>query len=588
MTYERHSHRSHSLPNLGSSDPSRPPIPAVIRPLQPSASEEPTSRVDASQTLRGPHRRVEKLEEYVSWLQQQTHKELNRQAGAIETLTRRTVVQDPPFRQPSTSSNTGIPSPHSAPSPQSKPIIQFVETASTRPIERADDPHLQGASALPPRPKTPIHQFQPEADLRRVIEKLETAQVRVPGKPQAQEPVDEPAFYRPATERPEPVEPFASQAPPRRTVTPAEFAQPYCERDTVSRSTDDNIDLAPSLTKKEIIQTISSAIATVLTNQADPIIEAKIRQQLKDLQLEFVEDSHNGPSSSPSTSKPQYGNALSSSQPESTTQYQPDAANLPPSRQPSAPISPPISSPLSAPSSVPTPLIKEIPTYVAAWDVPDFRWPMISEQMITHGADAISTLTSTVLKTLRGTRRRVAVTSPDRSAGTTSIAIGLARWAALEGQRVLLIDGNIGHPELSTLVGLGPGISWLNGIDGRDGELTHPAELIVRSQKLPLCVLPLFPTVSRDHMPELLFDYLGKLIDPVTFEFDLVVLDLGPSRQIVDELSDGQTLIDTALIVHQDRTVRTSQTQNQLRALNVEQFVFAQNSIHPNVKSHVA
>ena len=46
--------------------------PVVIRPMQPLEGTAQQVRVDAPQSIQGPHRRIERLEEYVSWLQQQS------------------------------------------------------------------------------------------------------------------------------------------------------------------------------------------------------------------------------------------------------------------------------------------------------------------------------------------------------------------------------------------------------------------------------------------------------------------------------------------------------------------------------------
>jgi Mrp family chromosome partitioning ATPase len=343
------------------------------------------------------------------------------------------------------------------------------------------------------------------------------------------------------------------ESPPRRKVQPAEFTQPYPENHfETPPATSPSAHPLEGLTKREIIQTISSAIISVLTDQAEPLIDAKVKQHLKDLQLELVAESEPVWESSINPSEPVY------------------------------PYSPPEDQNASTFGAPPQFRKKsDIPMNIAAWDVGEFRWPLISDQMIKVGADSIQALSSTVLTTLAGTRRRVAVTGPSRRAGTTSIAISLARWAASEGARVLLVDADLAHPELSSLVGLGPGISWWNMLNQRDLGQPQVAEYIIRSQQTPICVMPLFINQGQTRSAAKLFDQLGHLLDPVSFDFDLILLDTGPVSQIVAELSVGQPLIDTALIVHQDKDFTVTQAQNQLRALDVEQFVFAQNSVRP-------
>ena len=408
---------------------------------------------------------------------------------------------------------------------------------------RLDQPHAQPEARFNPAPKTPSNQFQLEADLERILRKLETAEQEV--RQLASSPLEEDTSRLQSAFVPNPI----------RKMQPAEFAQPYREEVSPARAPDQDRDLnSDRLTKLEIIQTISAAIASVLTNQAEPIIEAKIKQQLKDLQLELVPDT----------------DAIFES-----------GINDPPLDLREDAIQenlPAIAAPRFTRSA-------DIPVNVAAWDVGEFRWPKVTDQMISLGAEAIGQLSTTILGTIAGTRRRVAVTAADRRSGTTSIAISLARWAANEGARVLLVDADLAHPDLSSLVGLGPGISWLNAL--RDPRaFQNPAEYIIRSQQLPICVMPLAISADKSREGHRL-DQLGQLLDPVSFDFDLILLDMGPASQILAELSLGANLMDTALIVHQDKGYKVNQVQNQLRELEVEQFVFAQNAAS-QVRSNVA
>ena len=413
--------------------------------------------------------------------------------------------------------------------------------------------------------KPSINDRQLEADLNRVLKKLESAEVRT--NELGQQIVNRgAAAHSPAAGM---VDTPAHANPPRRKVAPAEFMQPYPDLNSPvdTGSGVDSLQQFP-LSREEIIQTISSAIASVLTDQADSMIESKVKQQLNDLKREILPESAGGGQSNSfePTTEPTFNSQIQ----ESVVQFEPrfdapETSHDARQRQRGSET--------------------EIPIAVAAWDVEDFQWPAISDQMVTVGGKAIEALSATVKKTLRGTRRRIGVTAPERQSGNTSIAISLARWAAADGERVLLVDADLTKPELSSLVGLGKGISWLDAVL-QGGQ--NPAELIIRSRRSPICIMPLFPLAARQPIPEKLFDYLGKLIDPVAFDFDLIVIDLGPSQQIANELSHGQLLIDTALIVHQDRDFAVKNVQSQLRSLDVEQFVFAQNSVRSQTRSHVA
>lgn len=555
---------------------SRPGNPIVIRPMQPLPGTEQAIRVDGPTSLEGPHPRSEKLEEYVRWLQQQSHNQLNSKSAeppkpepmlreSPVNRTRQSVDPTPLARSTNAkdlSDNASFDRTSRDPSPvepfrapTSKPIIQFVTKPESPRNFRMDQPHVDAQSRFNPAPKRPPLANQLEADLERILQKLETADIKpndlvqLSGPASASHSYDATQFSKP------PVTAMEG----RRKIQPAEFAQPYPENPVESAYSSAAAHPLEGLTKSEIIQTISSAIISVLTNQAEPLIDAKVKQHLKELHLELVAEN-----------EPAFESTLN--EPETIYPYSSPAEEF---------------AGVTSGSSNADRRSREIPVQTAAWDVSEFRWPMISDQMIKVGADAIQALSSTVLTTLAGTRRRVAVTSPSRRAGTTSLTISLARWVANQGGRVLVVDADLLHPELSSLVGLGPGISWLSLLSRRDQTPVHGSEYIIRSQQSPICVMPLFPGHERVRTKEKIYDQLGKMIDPLTFDFDLILLDMGPVSQIVAELSSGQLLLDTALMVHQEKDFSVTQAQNQLRALDVEQFVFAQNSVQP-ARSSVA
>jgi Mrp family chromosome partitioning ATPase/formylmethanofuran dehydrogenase subunit D len=240
--------------------------------------------------------------------------------------------------------------------------------------------------------------------------------------------------------------------------------------------------------------------------------------------------------------------------------------------------------PVSIPMSSPAPLA-EIPANVAAWDVEEFRWPKLTNHMLDAGAEAIDELAKSVLRTMITGHQRLAVTSPGRGEGTSSIAISLARCVANNGGRVLLVDADLSHPGLSADVGLGPNISWSQAI--RNG--MPAAEVIIRSQQSQLCVMPLAPLSPHLEWPQKLLDPLGELIQEVQSSFDLVIYDIGPATQLISELSSPSKMIDVGLIVHNglDRA-RFRKTQNQLQQFGLQSLVVAQNAVHQSSVANVA
>ena len=221
---------------------------------------------------------------------------------------------------------------------------------------------------------------------------------------------------------------------------------------------------------------------------------------------------------------------------------------------------------------------KEIPTGIAAWDVEDFRWPVVTNQMIVSGAQAIDHLTESVFDMLSPSCQRLAITGLTRGDGTSSIAISLARWVAAFGKNVLLVDADVTSTNnLSTQIGLAPNLSWVNAVN----QNLPAAEVIIRSQKMNLCVMPLAPTVTRSSWPRFIYDNLGELIDQVRGYFDLVIVDAGPSQQLMAELSRPRHMVDATLMVHDgEDSPEFKQAKNMLEGFGLNRFIVAKNRVH--------
>ena len=138
----------------------------------------------------------------------------------------------------------------------------------------------------------------------------------------------------------------------------------------------------------------------------------------------------------------------------------------------------------------------------------------------------------------------------------------------------MLVDGDIASPTLGTDIGLAPNLSWINAVS----QSLPPAEVIVRSQKTNLCVMPMSKLVSRVTWPRFIFDSLGELINNVRNHFDLVVLDLGPTSQLLAELSRPDNLVDATLLVHDGIAhAKFNNTKARLESFGLKKIMIAQN-----------
>ena len=222
----------------------------------------------------------------------------------------------------------------------------------------------------------------------------------------------------------------------------------------------------------------------------------------------------------------------------------------------------------------------DVPVEIAAWDVEDFHWPTLSNQMIATASDAMQELHDNILNAsnddLTRPSNRLAVTGAGRGEGTSTIAISLGRWAAACGKSVLLIDADLNNPSLTRQIGLQHGLSWLKALERND----DPAEVIIRAQRTNLCVMPLAPIEARSDYPRCLFDSLGPFLGRVENHFDWIVMDFGPGSQLLSELSRPELLIDSALLIGTESNPNgVGSLQRRLQSLGLERFVLAQNSV---------
>ncbi|MEL7500075.1 MAG: hypothetical protein AAFN77_20915 [Planctomycetota bacterium] len=228
--------------------------------------------------------------------------------------------------------------------------------------------------------------------------------------------------------------------------------------------------------------------------------------------------------------------------------------------------------------------VADIPLELAAWDVEDFRWPVVSNQMIVTGGASIEGLVNASISQLKQQPRRVAVTGIGRKQGTTSIAISVARWATAAGYRTLVVDADVASPSLSGRLGLASDMSWLNGINDE----MPVSELIIRSKKSNICVMPLASSVTRVTWPRFIFDNLGAVLEPIQYAFDVILIDAGPASQLLDELSSPSRLIDSVMLVNDTAEPKKLDTfQTRLAAFGIEKFVVADNRV-PESKPNVA
>lgn len=144
------------------------------------------------------------------------------------------------------------------------------------------------------------------------------------------------------------------------------------------------------------------------------------------------------------------------------------------------------------------------------------------------------------------------VTSSVPNEGKTSTAVALARLAALGGQRVILVDGDLRHPSVANAFGnkkLEAGlIEVLSGKRQIDTVLIR--DTMTDLQYLPIVAPPANPSdlITSESM--------RRLIESLEQAFDLVVIDAAPVIPVSDSRLLSRLVDKVVYVVHWDKTPR--------------------------------
>ena len=150
-----------------------------------------------------------------------------------------------------------------------------------------------------------------------------------------------------------------------------------------------------------------------------------------------------------------------------------------------------------------------------------------------------------------GQGRVVLVTSALPGEGKSTLTLSLARAAAAEGLRVMVIDADLRRPTLHELVGLKPGAGLVEVLR-REVPL---AEALATDPRAPLRLLPGSRRLSQ---PTRLLgpDGIGALLTALRSAFDLVLVDSAPLVAVVDAKLVAKLADSTLFLIRYGRTRR--------------------------------
>ena len=162
-----------------------------------------------------------------------------------------------------------------------------------------------------------------------------------------------------------------------------------------------------------------------------------------------------------------------------------------------------------------------------AWEVDAFQWPAITSDLIEAQSKVFEELVTSLDK-LPGESKTMAVTSLRSGDGRSVMSICIARWAAQQGIKTLLVDADFSRAGLVASAGLEFGLGWQQMVT----ESVPLAEFLVASENVPLTIMCLQPSSitsqNRSRVSKIFIDNL-RFLKP---NFDLIVVDSGITREL--------------------------------------------------------
>ncbi len=187
------------------------------------------------------------------------------------------------------------------------------------------------------------------------------------------------------------------------------------------------------------------------------------------------------------------------------------------------------------------PCVGAIPRWPSALP-PESEAPVLEEFCILY---------NNLASTTRDPTRLCLLTSPDPGAGKTLCSKYLALAAALYGQRVLLVDGNLRHPAWASLNAPLPTHGWVHAVTAG----VPLDDFIVRSDHARIDLLPSGqPTGEASAVYAAL--RTRAALQALTTAYDAIIID-GPSCATLSDVQVLANLVDSVvLIVAEAQTTR--------------------------------
>jgi Mrp family chromosome partitioning ATPase len=182
--------------------------------------------------------------------------------------------------------------------------------------------------------------------------------------------------------------------------------------------------------------------------------------------------------------------------------------------------------------------------------VDHFAWPKVCQRLESIAALELSRLAETLLAATKQGMKVAGLGSGQRGEGATTLLLCAARQLVARNVKVVLVDADLGEPQLAKRLGLLPQLGWEDVAAGR-----QPVdEVLVESAADNLAVLPLCGPLDISEISYASQRIMAESLETLRKNYDLVLMDLGPldSPQSLGDLTNGglNCRIDAVAIVH--------------------------------------
>jgi len=185
------------------------------------------------------------------------------------------------------------------------------------------------------------------------------------------------------------------------------------------------------------------------------------------------------------------------------------------------------------------------------WEVDSLQWPPVCLELMERMDSSLQHVADNLMTACQEGLQILAVTSPQRGEGTTTVACCLALLAGNHGLNVAIVDGDIEKPSLSYQTNLDVEQDWRSAI-------LHQLpleEVAVHSIDDQVTLVPLLNPISH-HELSADDDRIGLMMHELSESFDLVIIDAGrmdSARSLVTILGE-RGIINAAVAVFDHRS----------------------------------